>query len=606
MMGRRGSLSINYLVVLIVGLLLIWLFIIPAIRTLVRGADTLTACPGQCWAACPDGYTHQVSGDTRCAKDAKGTVCCVGAETAGGLVRGGDITVLYNNDKSKPIANGGIVTLGLKAADNTIQASGEFSVAFGGSVKGKKCYAQVGVDGEQLTDTPLATLFAQDPRKPSPLHAPAACADVEKTAVTAIDQQAYLGQRIKYTIVVVDADCTQAYDFCDATTFTFYAQVPDRQPKLRFLLDGHPAATSTTNVLETGTHTFTATIDDPLADCTLSYAGLLAGAQETLPDGLATPLTQLANGFKAVSGTCFAQKERTQTVSLTIPETMPRAVPFAINLSTSLGLGETARSVKATYRFAVAPERRVRVTGPSPGLTREKDVDIACNGVACESFAVAYLRSPLDCVAGGAEREDTQFRPIPGLAVYGGANEGRWRFTLTNETQDGNYVCVRAKIGTGSASADAYIYSVGLWQDLPSRVAIDATPPQASVKWDPWQSVLTFGCTDPQGAKGQEYTSGCAAKPYSYAYVVDPLKFVASVLTGGGLAQDFHACPDPYTGQWARYNGASPEMAYLSRDVRVICVRVQDAAGNADVQSKLLYSGQEALAAFLTQYLKHT
>jgi len=141
---------------------------------------------------------------------------------------------------------------------------------------------------------------------------------------------------------------------------------------------------------------------------------------------------------------------------------------------------------------------------------------------------------------------------------------------------------------------------------MPSKVTIDSTKPSLDVSFDSWQGVLTMRCEDQVGLAGADYVSGCKPRPFSYAYVTDPLQFGAYVITGGALADRFNGCPKPDdTQHWQLYNSDKAQMQYLGGNkIQVICVRATDNAGNSVVQSKLLFSTQEVLAAFLTEWAK--
>jgi len=424
-----------------------------------------------------------------------------------------------------------------------------------------------------------------------------------------------LGKRIDFTLIVVDEkSCDKedgaTVDSCNTHTQRVSVLVPDRKPALSVTLNkvpvkptGHGAPRAPLRVGES--NDLVVRVQDQYADCSLSIIPDIplgtdkqtASVTKDFPfAGFPIPLTP-----EPVS--CFSFKPWTQPFTINLPGDVAHSIPFTLVVNTSFPKtkGKSFKpDVVARYPFQIGPERRVIVDGPTQGLTLKKTIDISCQDVTCNGFTVAYLDDPLQCRPGGKLNDQTiKFDPIDSLERYGGSKEARWRFTLKDEQENGEYVCIKASTNSGD------IYSLGLSNGLPTRVSIDATPPDLTLSFtltNSFTDVLKMRCADPTGPSGKAYTSGCKDRPYSYAYVTDPLSFATRILTGstgGFLGSGWHGCPNPETGYWITYNSDEEEMEYLDSAVKVICVKATDNAGNSVVKSKLLYSSQEMLALFL-------
>ncbi len=638
MMARsRGELSITMLAVIVIALLVIWLFVFPMIKKAWAGAQSAYTCQGTCVTACGDGYMHQLSGDLYCSDNYKGTVCCEPLQTGpGAFVRGGDIQ-LYYNSKTDLVPNGATVTL-TPQNTNTFSLKGTFILNLGDSVKDQRCYWEVG-NGDQTYDvygnSPDSLfqelfddyeLFSNNAQQNSMLDTSKTtvdslhtCSDFSKsstiTIVNANDYLKHLGDTMKFSLIVVDptsCDATsKTIDTCNTYTYTVNVKVPDRNPVISLKVNNAQANPSTVIPLTPDqSYTLAFTVTEPYPTCT---ATAIAPFYQTVPGSSAlssastTLNTYIASLFGATSvqllngqdQACFASKSATKTFTVNVPKDAVRGIPFNIEFNNTLsGIPDKKPLVVRTvYKFQVTPDPRVTVQGPTPGLTKDKQISLACSGVACTAFQAAFVKDPTDCKSGQFSG-DEQFSDIKNLTKY--ADNNHWRFTIAGEQENGRFLCVKASTSAGD------IYALGLWNNAPSQVTIDATPPAVSADWSPFVSNLTMQCNDPVGPTGALYTSGCKARPFSYAYITDPLSFVTSVLTGGQLMPSFGGCPDPNTGYWIPWNNDVPVMRYMSSDVRVICIRATDNAGNSAVTSKLLYSGQEALALFLKEYATHT
>ncbi len=653
MMARsRGELSITMLAVIVIALLVIWFVVFPMIKQAWNGAQSAYNCQGTCVTACGDGYMHQLSGDLYCDQQYKGTVCCEPLQTGpGSFVRGGDIQ-LYFNSKTDLVPNGATVTL---VPQNTkdFSVGGNFILDFGDSLNGKYCYWEVsngdwsknvllrGAVGKVLFSSLYSDYLAfsspgnlmseDDITKIHPVdNEISPCSSFAGTSPLSIagadKYLALIGQTMKFSLVVVDpsscgtgsGSASQAtIDQCNTYTYTVNVQVPDRNPVISLKVNNAQVSPSAIIPLTPDqSYTLAFTVTEPFPTCTATAIAPFyqAGTGSAVPAGLNTYVASLFGITTSVSQTpgvallssdpaaannqaCFASKSTTKTFTVNVPKDAVRGIPFNIEFNNTLIVGSKPRVVRTLFKFQVTPDPRVTVQGPTPGLTKDKQITLACTGVACtaSSFQEAFTADPTQCKAGPT---GLQWSPLKNLTSY--ADSNHWRFNIVGESENGKFLCVKASTSQGD------VYALGLWNGAPSQVTIDATPPVVSADWNPFVSNLTMQCNDPVKGSDVAYVSGCKARPYSYAYITDPLSFVTSVLTGGQLMPSFGGCPDPNTGYWIPWNNDVPVMQYMSSDVRVICIRATDNAGNSAVTSKLLYSGQEALALFLRTYAAHS
>jgi hypothetical protein len=629
MMKRRGvELTIGMIIGLVLALIVV-IWAVYAVRNyLGLGVSKLYQCDGECLTGCPEGYEHLLAKDGSCEK---GLMCCKGltvADESG--INPGDIRIYYNGDMKKPIQNGDTVTLKTASDSYGPFATGRFTVAFTKTAAGsdKRCYWQVGWDGEEMVNQfksndnngpllfevlkkNLETITTPESTIPVTTNQMALCKDYEvsnsELRLTTNNYLMNLGRRMKFNLIVVNektCDATEGgqkpLSLCSPRTHTFYVEIPDRKPVISLKVNNKEVSQSTVTQLNANQqYEFEITITDPLATCSVSNAPSI-GSASSLP--FLEPLTI------ASEPNCFSKKSWVRRTGIIIPNNAVRGISFTLGINTSLSSTPTIKtlpeSIIKNYTFRIAPDPRVRVDGPAPGLNRLKTVDIACNGVSCSRFEVAYLKSPLDCYK-GAPTDNADFKAAQPV-LYGGNSSGRFRLTIDNETNNGLYVCIKTTIDKD------FVYSLGLWQQAPVPLAIDRTPPSLKVGYDPFKSILTMECADPDGTTppvgvASNYVSGCARRPFSYTYITDPLAFATSVVTGGLLKNTFHGCNDLTPAvSWISYNSDRKEMEYVSRDVRVMCVRAMDNAGNVNITSKLLFSGQEALGLFLSTVMKAT
>jgi hypothetical protein len=618
---------------MILGVLFLLIFGMPLLNNLREGAEDLYRCPGDCLEQCPEGWRHERYADGDCRADDENTLCCVEVLIAGNqpIVSTRELTFLFNGEE---VPNGGTATLVPRGVKDKSEYAmeGTLSLKIEGDLRDKGCYWKVG-DGsweEHLGKTelssgskPFSTLvnkylaFSAGSSTPYDYQATnlvpcSRFAVTEKLSLggenTDILTQLY-GERIKLDLVLVDKDCTGDYTLCKAHTQTLFLQIPEQKGTIRLhrgsSTRGEVMSEQAVALLPRGeTHEFTLHIDGPLPYCSIDYRiPLTDAAGQPLFD---TEHTEHEPAFlaelSAIKASYSEQKsctaiEREEHFALPISDTTVGGTPFELTILTATGEDPKKEGYKArtsTYRFLVAPDRQLRILGPSPGLEREKTLTLTCDDLACDgTFEIAYLDNPLDCTAERTLPGD--FSTLEDLSIYGGENSGVWRAQLRSEEHNGKYACIKASTNKGAH------YSVGLWNDLPTRITIDRTKPTLNLDWHGFEGYLEMHCEDNEGTDENPYVSGCPEKPFSYAYITDPFLFVANVGTGGLLDDDWAGCPDPETGNWAKINREDNQWPYLSSEIRVICIKAEDGAGNWATDSRILFSSQEALALLLRE-----
>ena len=103
---------------------------------------------------------------------------------------------------------------------------------------------------------------------------------------------------------------------------------------------------------------------------------------------------------------------------------------------------------------------------------------------------------------------------------------------------------------------------------------------------------MTFACEDD--------LSGCK-EGYWTAYVSEITKFFPALMSKGG--QNAAAwCPSYKTSAGYRIQ-TSREVVYRSNEVRVLCLRVEDNAGNAGISKVTVYNSYQMMAEILKEAL---
>ena len=124
----------------------------------------------------------------------------------------------------------------------------------------------------------------------------------------------------------------------------------------------------------------------------------------------------------------------------------------------------------------------------------------------------------------------------------------------------------------------------------PQELKIDRVPPVAELRFYPSTLRLTFAC--------QDDLSGCK-DVYWTAYVSELSKFFPALMNAGG--QNAAAWCPSYKSTAGYRVQTSREVIYRSNEVRVLCLRVEDNAGNAGVSKVTVYNSYQLAAEVLKE-----
>jgi hypothetical protein len=156
--------------------------------------------------------------------------------------------------------------------------------------------------------------------------------------------------------------------------------------------------------------------------------------------------------------------------------------------------------------------------------------------------------------------------------------------TLDRNFMSDRYACFYAQ--------DAFVVSKRYVAGAPQQIKIDTIPPVAKIVWRPSTLQLGFACEDDR--------SGC--KEYFWtSYVSDIAKFFPALMSKGGHNAALW-CPAYKTSAGWRLQGKS-EVLYNGNEVRVLCLRVEDNAGNAGVTKATIYNAYDAFAQILAAHM---
>lgn len=607
---RRGELSLKLLITIIVLLALLLVIFFPTIKRTAAGLLGLSGCnpPAECRTSCDEGYKAEMVGDAYCAEKFQGTKtnavkCCAplsGSGGSGGIVRKGDIRVYYQGDLSSPLTDGSTVTWTRTGQGANMQFTPSLKLAFQ-NMEDAKCYYSLKLDSIQpyyyttITEAAsgVSSYLTNRIGSKTPPSRMLLCETGDFSPKLTKEQfKKAIGKNLRLTIYAVPKGCTDIYN-CGVTSKTIYITAKQLNSRMSLLLDGSPLAPgSVTEVKDTAQ--LQALFTQPLGGCAITYDNAKEYADRSDLNAISKTLRQLT---KLPDTNCFYDSLSTDPVS--IPFTREGIAPgtvFSLTLEMDADtLGKTKK--RQTYKFRIPRDEDLMVTGMTPGLTKEKRILIECPNAICTDFHFYKVEMTPDCMESSSKEEiDLKVQTQTG---------GRSVVTLHNETLNGKYLCVQATVSKDGATRTAYATALYRLDLDPVKINIDHTPPRITVGYDPWKGILKFTCDDQLGKENDlKYVSGCPPKAFSYAYVTDPFLFATSVATGGTLNPAWSGCPDADQGKWLTWNSEKGEMPYIAHDVRVICMRGTDNAGNHAVESKLLYNGQEALAAILTEVAK--
>ncbi len=172
---------------------------------------------------------------------------------------------------------------------------------------------------------------------------------------------------------------------------------------------------------------------------------------------------------------------------------------------------------------------------------------------------------------------------------------GRANFELDMPFMANNYLCVYG------AEVDENNKLTWYSSGEPQLIRIDRNPPVASIRFEPFKLRLTFTCDDREGVDGAE-ESGCKEDAYWISYINQLENFVPAL--AGGKKQNAVAWCPPYQNTYGYSFTSKSRMQYNMNELRVMCLRVEDNAGNAGVAMATVYNGYDMLAGALRSYLQ--
>jgi len=590
-----------------------------------RGIVGAQVCPGECLAACPEDYRHQLAGDGYCRDQFEGTktgavLCCEAMNPAKGeIIRRGDVRLIYNNDHTRLLSSGSSIDL---VQDKSDWVSKKFGISWGDSVKGKRCYGQRVLPGEEIMHVPLDKLFDGSPSadpgfslentfiKYTPKNLPSTempeCTSIftlGKRIILASTDEYYklVGGEIKYSIVVLDLDACSDDEYlssCATSSFSIYVNVPGRNPTIALGMDKRSLSTRSVTQLDPGqTYTFAAKFNEPLETCKMEF--LFEGVEQNkLTDYFSKQFTNEIETAESIVGseTCGALTTYQKGFQIHFPENSLRGVHFKIQFTTKRKDKEDPISI-AIYPFQIKPEDRLIIRGLHPSLQREKMIDLICNDIPCAKFDIAFVDNQFKC--------GKEFPKWESISTTGITNGARFYLPGVNSQgtarsvplMNGEYLCVRE---SSSKKPEEQVYSLALFDNVPVKIAIDDKPPRLTTIYHPTTHLLEMTCTDEGPGNDPLYRSGCREYPFSYAYVTNPLLFMGSILSGGRLAENWIGCPrlDLDT-RWVTWRGQKNEIPHPYTDVRVICIRGTDNAGNHQLEADVLYSTEALLQTLI-------
>jgi hypothetical protein len=169
---------------------------------------------------------------------------------------------------------------------------------------------------------------------------------------------------------------------------------------------------------------------------------------------------------------------------------------------------------------------------------------------------------------------------------------GRASFTLEHAAFENKQLCIYAKDKTATAGGKPVYYVA----KGPTRLTLDVTPPTATLDFRASSLQLRFACQDNAGG------SGCK-EGFGLAYIGEAGKFLRSLVAKDTPQNAAAWCP-----QYATANGYSvetrPIIQYNEREVRVLCLRVEDQAGNAGVAMANVYNAYDLLAQAIAEAIR--
>jgi hypothetical protein len=129
--------------------------------------------------------------------------------------------------------------------------------------------------------------------------------------------------------------------------------------------------------------------------------------------------------------------------------------------------------------------------------------------------------------------------------------------------------------------------------DKPRRVFIDTVPPHVEIKFNPWKLTLHFICIDE--------LSGCK-DTVGLAFINDVKKFLPALFKNPQSAATW--CPASTTYGSAYEARQAKDASYTINEVRVLCMRGEDNAGNTALTMTTVFPTYDLLATVVQEAMK--
>ena len=216
------------------------------------------------------------------------------------------------------------------------------------------------------------------------------------------------------------------------------------------------------------------------------------------------------------------------------------------------------------------------------------------NGLISPAIALSFAQSEAKTSTGTCE-ESVKSQDINGVFIVENFKPETQTGTilLDRASMSGKSLCVYAQ---GKGKDNNNLYPAG----RPRDVKIDKTPPVATIDFHPGTLKLKFQCDDPT-YEGGKAMSGCK-DTFGLAYIKDIAKFLPALVSKSGQSAAMW-CPQ-YRSGGGYASETRREILYTANEVRVLCLRVEDNAGNAGVAKVTVYNAYDLLAKTIALYLQ--
>lgn len=233
---------------------------------------------------------------------------------------------------------------------------------------------------------------------------------------------------------------------------------------------------------------------------------------------------------------------------------------------------------KFLMRFRV--DNPIRISGLTPAYTREKTVFAQCQGVTCTNYYYR-VRYFAQCESPQSKKDIEKLEDIEVMDFASEGSDKAFVIIDKGSFDDDVHFCAYVVTKTGKV--------VTKQSQVP--IHIDQERPSADAKFHAFPDMYTtVTCTDVGGA-------GCTTS-VGYHYISRPVDFVGALFSG---FKDPKKCPsDRSAYNFVRVDQETGDGIipfYSSHDFMVLCIMVEDNAGNNNRDIILTYNSWEILEA---------